>query len=502
MMVCFFAAFACNREDLAETMRDCMASSRPLVLLEFNELTPSLMDRFMAEGKLGNFARLRETSEIFTSDAEEREPYLEPWIQWVTVHTGVPYSDHGIFRLSEGHKLEYSNLWDLASIKGLKVWVCGSMNAKSASDTQGYLLPDPWSSDFAPQPQALLPYFRFVQRNVQEYTNDRVPLSKSDYLQFLQFMVTHGLSANTMGSIFGQLLSEKRTGTGKWRRAFILEKLQFDVFRAVYRRLKPAFSTFFLNSTAHMQHCYWRYMEPDLFTVPRDPKKQQEYESSILEGYLAMNELLGRMLELVGNEAIVVLATALSQQPCLRYEAAGGKCNYRARDFAQLLKFAGVTSPCRIEPVMAEQFWLRANSDSDAAEVETKIATLKVEQERALFARRDGSSVFASCCIRHPLADDAMLRNENAGTAVRFFDMLYVVGADKSGMHHPDGILWIRSPGRAHKVHAEPVPLLAVAPTILDLLGIDTPEYMRAVSLMRDPTGRCFAHRGTDVEQR
>jgi hypothetical protein len=49
------------------------------------------MDRFIADGKLPNFARLRASSEIFISDAEEQEPYLEPWIQWVTVHTGVPF---------------------------------------------------------------------------------------------------------------------------------------------------------------------------------------------------------------------------------------------------------------------------------------------------------------------------------------------------------------------------------------------------------------------------
>jgi len=56
-----------------------MSPRTPVVLLEFNELTPALMDRFIADGKLPNFARLRASSEIFISDAEEQEPYLEPW---------------------------------------------------------------------------------------------------------------------------------------------------------------------------------------------------------------------------------------------------------------------------------------------------------------------------------------------------------------------------------------------------------------------------------------
>jgi hypothetical protein len=476
-----------------------MSPQTSVVLLEFNELTPALMDRFIADGTLPNFARLRESSEVFTSDAEEQEPYLEPWIQWVTVHTGVPYSEHGIRRLSEGHKLQHSNVWDLVSKEGRSVWVCGSMNANREKGTKGYLLPDPWSADLTPQPEALLPYFRFIQQHVQEYTNDRIPLSKSDYLRFIQFMIAYGLSANTAASIFLQLLSEKRTGSGRWRRAFILEKLQFDVFSAVFRRIRPTFSTFFLNSTAHMQHLYWRYLEPELFTVPLDLKKQLEYESSIREGYVAMDKLLGRMLNLVGKDAIVILSTALSQQPCLRYEDAGGKRAYRPKDFTQLLSLAGITSPCRVEPVMAEQFWLRLDDVASATDAQTKLAFLRVEHEGAIFAKRDGCSVFVSCSIHHALPDDATLRIGNLDAGLPFFDVFYTLEAGKSGMHHPDGILWICHPARTHKVYDEPVPLLSIAPTILDLLGIGKPEYMSGESLLLNPTGRPIPGRDADV---
>jgi len=233
--------------------------------------------------------------------------------------------------------------------------------------------------------------------------------------------------------------------------------------------------------------------------VPLDQKKLREYESAILEGYLAMDHLLGRMLALVGNEAIVILSTALSQQPCLRYEEAGGKRGYRPKDFLPLIEFAGITSPCRPEPVMSEQFWLRLDSVSDAADAERKLAALWVGQERALVARRDGCGVFTSCSIHHAIADDSMLRVENSDRSVPFFDLFYSLEGGKSGMHHPDGILWIRHPARTHKVYQQPVPLLSVAPTILDLLGIDQPEYMRGASLFRNPTGRRFPGADADL---
>src|SRR5271165_5315759 len=123
-------------------------TARPsVILLEFNELSPLLMERFIAAGKLPTFESLRDQSATFTTLADERPPALEPWIQWVSVHTGVPYAEHGIFNLSEGHKLRHRSLWDLVSEKGLPVWVCGSMNVKYEKPLHGYILPDPWSTD-------------------------------------------------------------------------------------------------------------------------------------------------------------------------------------------------------------------------------------------------------------------------------------------------------------------------------------------------------------------
>ncbi|MBZ5718760.1 MAG: alkaline phosphatase family protein [Acidobacteriia bacterium] len=474
----------------------------PVVFLELNELTPAIMDRFIAEGQLPNFKRLRDRSEVFTTDAEEPPPYLEPWIQWVTVHTGVPYSEHGVYRLSEGHKIGQKCIWDLVSQAGEVVWVCGSMNCRYDRGTRGWVLPDPWSTDVAPYPDALLPYLHFVQRNVQEYTSDRVPLGRRDYLKFLGFMAGHGLSAATAASIVQQLIAEKRTRRGGWRRAFILEKLQLDLFSAMYRRLKPSFSTFFLNSTAHMQHCYWRYMEPELFKLPISTDKQREYQNAILEGYRAMDKLIGRILKLVGDDAVIVMATALSQQPCLVYEEQGGKQSYRPKDFADLMTFAGITSAYQVSPVMAEQFWLKMENPSDAIEAETQLGALMVGEQKAMAIRRGGNDLFVACGIKQAVPQNSALQVANSDRSTPFFELFYPLEGGKSGMHHPDGILWVRHPQRAPAAHGEKVGLLTVAPTILDVLGIEKPEYMKGTSLYSRVTPVSPRTREAEVAQR
>src|SRR5437667_12891418 len=126
----------------------------------------------------------------------------------------------------------------------------------------------------------------------------------------MRFMPSHGLSSSTVKSIVEQLLAE-RLGKDRWERVFLMDMLQFDLFSSVYRTLKPHFSTFFLNSTAHLQHMYWRNMEPELFKVKPAPADQEKFKLAILSGYREMDRLVGRVLRLVGDDAVVIFCTAL-----------------------------------------------------------------------------------------------------------------------------------------------------------------------------------------------
>jgi len=69
------------------------------------------------------------------------------------------------------------------------------------------------------------------------------------------------------------------------------------------------------------------------------------------------------------------------------------------------------------------------------------------------------------------------------GRVLAFFDLFYQGDGIKSGMHHPDGFLWIRTPDRVHQASPEKVPLRAVAPTVLSMFGVIPPSYMTVPAL-------------------
>jgi Type I phosphodiesterase / nucleotide pyrophosphatase len=454
-----------------------------VILLEFNELCPTLITRFMEQGELPHFQRLYRDSQVYVTDAEESAPNLEPWIQWVTVHSGLSFAEHGVFHLGDGHNLNCKCLWDIASDHGLKVWVCGSMNIGYRQPINGWVLPDVWSTGCAPFPDELVPFYDFVRSQVQEHTNTEASHSKSALIRFLGFMLSHGLSSATVCAIAKQIVGERFTGNGRWKRATLQDKLQWDVFRSYYKKFRPNFSTFFLNSTAHFQHLHWRNMDPGPFRVKPADEEQLEFERAILYGYKQMDKIVRDALSMADEKTTLVLSSALGQQPCLLFEDTGGKVIYRPRDFAQVLEFAGITEPYRVAPVMAEQFHVHFDCTADASVAAERLRSVLVEGHPALLAEQDGASVFSGCRIWHRLSKEAQLQSPTCNRSVPFFELFYVTEGMKSGMHHPDGILWIRRTGVEPRVHAEKVPLLDVAPTILSLFAIPKPMWMRGSPL-------------------
>jgi hypothetical protein len=204
------------------------------------------------------------------------------------------------------------------------------------------------------------------------------------------------------------------------------------------------------------------------------------YQHAIEYGYRQMDRLVGRVLDMVDANTTVVMATALSQQPCLTFEAHGGKNFYRPLDWSRITQLVGIADPYTSSPVMAHQFHLYFDSPDAAHRAGERLATIRFRDRQALAVERNGAGLFVGCRVYEPLSADATLTLAGHQREARFFDLFYKIDGVKSGMHHPDGMLWIRSALRQHAVHLRHVPLAAVAPTILDHFGVQRPPYMSA----------------------
>jgi len=110
---------------------------------------------------------------------------------------------------------------------------------------------------------------------------------------------------------------------------------------------------------------------------------------------------------------------------------------------------------------------------------------LSIAERPALSVECNNNRLFAWCAITTVLGSAALLERHVDGDHRRetFFSLFYKVDGIKSGMHHPDGLLWIRRSTKEHRVFESHVDLDLVAPMLLAELGLPPAAWMRRSGL-------------------
>jgi hypothetical protein len=213
-------------------------------------------------------------------------------------------------------------------------------------------------------------------------------------------------------------------------------------------------------------------MEPEAFPMKPTDREVEQYKDAVLFGYQSMDGLLAQVEEMVSKDTVVILATALSQQPFTKLDERGGQHAYRPRDIERLLERLGI-SYSMLEPVMTHQFQLRFADASARDEAAQRLSSTTYRgQELFEVSKRDNNSIYFGCQVSSVVPEDGAIElgPGNEKDVVPFFELLYAIDVVKSGCHHPDGVLWIRNGG--HRSHAERVSILDVFPTVLDMFGL------------------------------
>ncbi len=458
-----------------------------LIVLELNELCPALLAQWMADGSLPHFRALHARSDVFVTKPDvEDAALLEPWIQWYSLHTGLPYAAHKVFHLTEGRQGGHPDVFAMLRQARRRVASFASMNVAPFAARGSLFVGDPWSEAGDAHPKALDRYNRFVSHQVREYSNAAERFGLREAADFVAFMLSHGLSAATVATTLKQLATEALSrGPRSWRRVAILDSLQADVFAHYHRALRPDFATFFANSVAHLQHSYWRHMDPAPFSVVPDEAELAAFGDAIRWGYMALDRTLGRLLALArAQKATVMFLTALSQQPFLRHEELGGQHFYRLHNVESFLAKLGVV-PDDLAPTMTHQYLARFASSELALAARARLAALRMDDGQHLFGfpaiDAAPGALYFGCQVATRTPSESPVVDEVTGEVRAFGELLYRIDAIKSGRHHPDGCLWIET-GR-HRIHDDRPSILDVLPTQLQMLGVPVPPGLPGRSL-------------------
>lgn len=451
----------------------------PVLMLELNELCPPIIDRMMKSGELPNFSALHGKSDVHVTYTDDES--LEPWVQWVTLHTGQTQDVHCAKELDEGHLIKTERFWDKLAANGLSSLIFGSMNGNTERADKVFLLPDPWSAGVQATDPDYQGLHQFINHQVTEHTNPEAKPGVGDLAKFVTFLLAHGLKMSTISSAIKQLTQEKVGDKDlHWRRAILLDKLMWDVFESAYKKRRPDFATYFANSTAFIQHRYWRHMEPEAYEVKPSDAHMKSYGDAVEDSYREMDKIVGRAMKLVGENGRIIFSTALSQEANTRYEHIGGKFVHRPRNFEKLFEWLGAPAPNSFEPVMTHQAWATYDSAEEAEAADRAMNNIQSNGKSIMEWKREENRVFFCSGLISEVEPDFEVRHGETGETVLFDDLFMPIGQVNNSQHNRHGCFWMPAGPEGPRVYAGTLPLEQATAKILGLFPLAASQQVAA----------------------
>jgi hypothetical protein len=414
--------------------------SKRLILLELNEINFDVVEKYLAKNPtmFPSLKRLLEGASIRTS-CEKRYEELEPWIQWVSVHTSKTYAEHGVFRLGDIVGSGVPQIFEQVEQEGCRVGVVSAMNAENRLHDPAYFIPDPWTRT----PTDPSWWSRSLSQAISQAVNDNAQarITARSAFQLLCCSLRFARVKHYRRYISLAAASWRKP----WLKALALDLLLHDVHWAMFGRKRPNFSTLFLNTGAHIQHHYFFNAAPFRggSSIKNPPWYVAEDHDPLADVLGLYDIIVGEYLSLADTE--LVLATGLAQKPYDRV-----KFYYRLNSHARFLHEIGVRFR-GVFPRMTRDFLVEFGSEEEARTAQNLLASVRVgDDDIPLFGEIDnrGESLFVTLTYPHEITTSTFYR-VGGGKHPLSPEVSFV--AVKNGMHQEEGFAFF-SPGVA--VHA------------------------------------------------
>lgn len=432
---------------------------KQVILLELNEVNFEFVEAYIARNELPNLARLIRNHGFVRTTSEDRYEQLEPWIQWVTAHTGKSFAEHSVFRLGDIVRHDIPQIWEVLEERGLKVGAISPMNAKYRLKDPAFFVPDPWTRTEIKASRALRRLYSALSQVVNENATTR--FGASSLLALLSGTLAYARLAN-----YPRYANLALTSVGRpWRRALFLDLLLGDVFIREVERTRPHFASLFVNAAAHIQHHYMFCAAP--YRGPhRNPRWYvDEGSDPILEAYRLYDGLVGQV-QRAFPAARLMLATGLHQVPHDETTF-----YWRLKSHAEFLRAIDVPFST-VEPRMSRDFLVHCGDAHSAQSAAARLSQACAQDGTPLFeVDNRGRDLFVMLTYPREIAAGFRFR-----IGERNYDDLHrnvAFVAIKNGEHN--GIGYFLDTGVVKDAQPGQFPLKEMPERIMNALGVAGP---------------------------
>jgi len=393
-----------------------------VLLLELNEFNPELMQRAAEELDAPHLKKLLSFKRTTTRTDDAAERYgLDPWVQWVSIHTGKPSQEHGVQHLADLATLRYPQIWETLGQAGYRCGIWGAMNARRGNTPLlTFFVPDPWTFGETAFPRELNPLLALPIYYARHYGHTRpLPLALA-LCRTLCFL----LRPSALGALLPHAPTLLSTLLRKGFKDYVLFAL-FDLinvalFTRYYREHRPDFSILFLNSLAHLQHHHWSPTET--------------LSPEMRETFCIIDRALGTLFDALPADKTLLVANAFTQTCTVQ----DNEFLYRQRDPKLFLQTVGIPAES-VAQLMTNDAHIFYPSTQACEEARQTLQNAKLNNEAVFHVRQEPDSphsLFYQLIYWKPVGPEDILAIANK--RLRFMEFFYCV-TQRTGSHIQKG---------------------------------------------------------------
>ena len=398
------------------------------ILLGLNELNFDYIKFYINQGLLTNFKKILEIQPTIETISENEYKLLEPWVQWVTIHSGKSYQEHTIFRLGDiVNKPELSQIFEELEAEGLSVGAVSPFNAENRLKYPSFFVPDPWTKTNPSGNWIVKALYQAVHQSVNDNAKSKLNLKSMISLGLGLLLYVPVLRwSHYLETVF----KVKKPGA----KALILDSLLADVHLTLWKKHKPDFSNLFLNSGAHIQHHYLFNSKAYNGNI-KNPEwycpKDCDPLINILSEY---DKQIGKLLK--QKDLKIIIATGLHQQPHEHLTF-----YWRLKEHVKFADMIGIKNFSEILPRMSRDFLVKFNKETDALNAENLLNSFYASKDDIKIFEVDnrGTSLFVELVYPNDIDESDSIYSKESNLKLEKFKSYIAFVAIKNGEHNGIG---------------------------------------------------------------
>jgi len=415
-----------------------------MILVQWNEVNFPILRKYADKYDLKSLTAVLKYNQTITH-SETKYELLEPWIQWASVNTSLPFEKHKIFRLGDVVLSDKSQIYEEVEKKGFKVGAISPMNALNRLKDPSYFIPDPWTDTHSDNSFTSKQLTAIIRQTVNDNAAGKITFLS--YVSLIIIFMRFASRKHWTTYVSLAIKSRKR----KWCKALFLDLLLSDVHNKMFLKESPDFSTLFLNGFAHIQHHY--FLNSEFSEAPI--KMPEWYIASgvdpLYDAVIVYDKIAQSIIE-NAEERPLLFATGLSQQPYHR-----PIFYYRLADHSNFMQLLGFERFI-VQPRMTRDFQVTFSSEKEAKACKDKLESFSVNNKVLFEVEQRCETLFATLVYDEKITENDRVKSDSS--VIQLLDHVVFV-AIKNGHHCETGyIAWSNLPNHFLSNELEHVSML------------------------------------------